>query len=172
MAHVNKGSHGFTCTHMLRASSSGMNHTCLHYMIISETGFQWAGCSYPTTSVKIRYWPTIPRVYYSNGQLFRRVRDRVRDRVRSVMVGSIRFRVIRVRAWLELQYPKKIVGKNAKFAQNLREKCAENARKLRAICTSCAQIELKNPLKIGEKNGRKLHVNVLWLRREVFHGFV
>jgi len=29
---------------------------------------------------------------------------------------------------------KKIAGKNAKFAQNLRENCAENALKLRAIC--------------------------------------
>jgi len=42
-------------------------------------------------------------------------------------------------------------GKNEKFAQNLRENCAENALKLRAMCASCAQIELKNPLKISEK---------------------
>jgi len=35
--------------------------------------------------------------------------------------------------------------------QNLRENCTENALKLRAICASCAQIEQKNPLKIGEK---------------------
>jgi len=56
--------------------------------------------------------------------------------------------------------------------QSLRENCAENALKLRAICTTCMQIELKNPLKIGEKIVQKLCVNVLWLRRKVFHGFV
>jgi len=38
--------------------------------------------------------------------------------------------------------------KHAKFAQNLRGNCAENALKFRA---SCSQIELKNPLKIGQK---------------------
>jgi len=59
-------------------------------------------------------------------------------------------------------------GENAKFAQNLRENCAENALKLRAICASCAQIEQKNPRKIAQK----LRVNVLWLRRKVFPGFV
>jgi len=50
--------------------------------------------------------------------------------------------------WLHKQSLQKIAGKNAKFAQNLRENCAENALKLRAICASCAQIELKNPRKI------------------------
>jgi len=50
-----------------------------------------------------------------------------------------------------IQSLKKIAGKNAKFAQNLRENCAENALKLRAICASLAQTELKNPLKIRKK---------------------
>jgi len=49
-----------------------------------------------------------------------------------------------------LSVPEENRGENAKFAQNLRENCAENAPQLRAICASCAQIELKNPLKIGE----------------------
>jgi len=35
--------------------------------------------------------------------------------------------------------------------QNLRENCTENALKLPTISASCAQIELKNPLKIGKK---------------------
>jgi len=35
--------------------------------------------------------------------------------------------------------------------QNLHRICTKNALKLRAICTSCTQIELKNPLKIDEK---------------------
>jgi len=39
----------------------------------------------------------------------------------------------------------------------------KNALKLRTICASCMQIELKNPLKIGEIIARKLRVNVLWL---------
>jgi len=55
--------------------------------------------------------------------------------------------------------------KNAKFAQNLPENCAENALKLRAIC---AQIELKNPRKIMQK----FRVNVFWLRQKVFHSVV
>ena len=67
-----------------------------------------------------------------------------------------------------VQSLQQIAGKNAKFAQNLPENCAENALKLRAICASCAQIELKNPRKIAQK----LRVNVFWLRRKVFHGVV
>jgi len=48
-------------------------------------------------------------------------------------------------------------GKNAKFAQNLSENCAENALKL---CAICAQMELKNRQKIA----KNLRFNVLWLR--------
>ena len=39
---------------------------------------------------------------------------------------------------IDHQSLQKIAGKNAKFAQNLPENCAENERKLRAICASCA----------------------------------
>jgi len=56
-------------------------------------------------------------------------------------------------------------GKNAKFAQNLRENCAENALKLRAICAICAQIELKN----CEKFARKCFVVAT---NRFFYGFV
>jgi len=49
---------------------------------------------------------------------------------------------------------KKITGKNAKFSQNLRENCAEKSAENR------------------RKIARKLRVNVLWLRRKVFDGFV
>jgi len=51
-----------------------------------------------------------------------------------------------------VQSRKKIAGKKCKicaeFVRKLHWKCAKIARKLRAICT---QIELKNPLKTGEK---------------------
>jgi len=58
---------------------------------------------------------------------------------------------VRVKQWHgSSQSLKKIAGGGgkAKLAQNLLKNRAENALKLHA---SCAQIELKDPLKIGEK---------------------
>jgi len=49
--------------------------------------------------------------------------------------------------------------------QNLCRICAKIARKLRA---NWAEKSSENRRKIA----RKLRVNVLWLRRKVFHGFV
>ena len=62
----------------------------------------------------------------------------------------------------------KIAGRNAKFAQNLLENCTEYVLKSRAICASCAQIELKNPPKIG-KNCQKLACKCFYGCDKVFY---
>jgi len=55
-----------------------------------------------------------------------------------------------------------------KIALKMSENCAKNALKLRAICASCAQIELKNPRKIAQK----LRVNVFLVATKSLHGVV
>jgi len=62
----------------------------------------------------------------------------------------------------------KIARKMVQVAHKLSWKCAKIARNLHKLRANWAEKSAENLRKIA----RKLRVNVLWLRRKVFHGFV